>query len=173
MLFYGESYMKNVVSQGTLIVNLTSYDESIPRLDLLLPPRELGRYLDDNFDNAYYNYIFSNNEVFYQFFSIIYNLYCGADILITADSSEWSEMLIEALMKLIQQRYGYNGVCIRSLEDYIHAKNSNVNEFTGMGLTNMDMDRARYTYLMEQYRLRSGAKEIIYDETGKQTYLED
>ena len=173
MLFYGESYCKDIVSMNTIVVNLTSYDESIQRLDLLLPPRELGRYLDPNFDTAYYNYIFSNNEVFYQFFSIIYNLYCGVDILITASSSEWSEILIESLMKLIQQRYGYNAICIRTIEDYIHAKQSNHNEFTGIGLTNMDYDRARYTYLMEEYRLRSGQKEMIFDETGKQTYLED
>lgn len=172
MLFYGESYMKNIVNENTLLVSLTSYDESIRRLDHLLPPRELGRYVMEGFDNAYYNYLFGDNEVFYEFFSIIYNLYCGVDIFIAASSNEWSEVLIESLLKLIQQRYGYNAYCIRSMEDYIHAKSYFNDTINPQQLANLDMDRARYTYLMEEYRLRTKQPEVIYNEVGR-TILEE
>lgn len=158
MLMYGEDRpdILGLKFSGTgVIFNLTSLKEGYERLDLLVPPNELGRFTDRDFDIAYANYIFQNNFVFCQFFRIIYNLYIGNHVFIIASSADWSENILESLLKLIQQRYGYNAIRIDSDEDYIYAENFMTTGFApGYGLYNLDMDKERFTQIVEEYRLR-------------------
>jgi hypothetical protein len=125
----------------------------------LLPPNSIGRFTDRDFDIAYMNYILGNDNVFCEFFQVIYNLYLGKDVFIIAAKEDWSENVLESLLKLIQQRYGYNATKITCEEDYIFACNSDyIPEFTpGFGTYNLDIDKERFSYLMEDYKLRTGA----------------
>ncbi len=153
MLMYGNS--KNI-PDDCVVYNLTSLIEYYPRLNLLVPSG-IGYYDGLEFDIAYMNYIFSNNDVFAQFFMIIMNLYLGKDVYIITDDENWSENLAESLFKLIQQRYGYNGARIDSPEDYISLKNSkNSGKFDpGYGLANLDGDKERFSFYDAQMKIRT------------------
>ena len=157
MLMYGEDRpdILSLKFSGTgIIFNLTSYKEGYNRLNLLVPPNELGRFTDRDFDIVYANYVIGNDMVFCQFFWIIYNLYIGYDVFIIANPLDWSENILESLLKLIQQRYGYNAIKIDSDEDYIYAANYMTTGFApGYGLYNLDQDKERFTYLIESYRI--------------------
>ena len=159
MLMYGEDrpdILSLKFSGKGIIFNLTSYKEGFNRLNLLVPPNELGRFTNRDFDIAYANYILQNDMVFIQFFWIIYNLYIGNNVFIIANPSEWSENILESLLKLIQQRYGYNAIRIDSDEDYIYAENYMKTGFApGYGLYNLDQDKERFTYIIESYRLNN------------------
>lgn len=159
MLMYGEDrndILSLTFSGNGVIFNLTSYKEGFNRLNYLVPPNEIGRFTDRDFDIAYANYIFQNDTVFCQFFQIIYNLYIGNNVFIMYNSADWSENILESLIKLIQQRYGYNAVRIDSDEDYIYAANNFDFGFApGYGLFNLDQDKERFSYLIENFRLQN------------------
>lgn len=164
MLMYGT--YENMIDTG-LVYNLTSMKEGYERLSLLVPPNNIGRLSGRDFDLAYANYIFNNDAVFVQFFYIILALYNDMDIYLMVSNVDWSENLIESLMKLIQQRYGYNGVEIKSQEDYIYYRNSmkDLPEFNPFyGIHNLDMDKERYMYIRETIRLQNGGP--IIEEQG-------
>lgn len=163
MLYYGNG---NYIPDECKVYNLNSMREGYPRFRYLLPPNSLGQYVDRDFDIAYFNYIFNNDPVFMEFFSIIFELYANNDVFILVDEQmDWSENLSESLLKAIQQRYGYNGYRCNSFDDYIWVKNlSTPIQFNAYyGLHNLDIDRERYTYLVETFRLRAGG-ELIYVE---------
>ena len=154
MLMYGEAYCVS----GDVVYNLTSLKEGYQRLYSLIPPNELGRFTGKEFDIAYMNYIINNDFVFFEFFQIIYNLYIGKDVYIIVSSDDWSENLVESLIKFIQQRYGYNATKISSFDDYIYSANSKyIAGFTpGYGLMNLDIDKERYSYILEAIKIRNG-----------------
>ena len=157
MLMYGldkpEVLGLKFSGQG-VVYNLTSLKEGYNRLRLLVPPNSLGKFTDRDFDIVYANYIFGNNYVFAEFFQIIYNLYIGLDVFIIYSESDWSENILESLLKLIQQRYGYNAVLINTEADYLYAVTSMNFEFApGYGIFNLDQDKERFTTLIEQYRI--------------------
>ena len=156
MFGYDRDDILNISFAGTgIIYNLASMKEGFIKLHKLLPPNSLGRFTDRDFDIAYANYIMMNDEVFCEFFQIIYNLYIGKDVLIIYSQGEdWAENVLESLLKLIQQRYGYNSVRIDSDEDYIYARNKcNFSFAPGYGLYNLDIDKERFSVMMESYRL--------------------
>jgi hypothetical protein len=155
MLMYGNFH--NIIDSG-IVYNFTSFREGYIRTPLLVPPNEIGRSSGREFDIAYANYLMGNDFVFKSFFDIVYTLYTGMDVYLIVDESDWSENLIESLLKLIQQRYGYNAVKINCFEDYLQANNSRyISEFnTQYGLANLDMDKERYTYFIESERIRNG-----------------
>lgn len=149
MLYYGNSSIIPILNlQNTIIFNLTSYKEGLDRLNLL-PPIDKRLYLNDNreFDLLYAQWVFNNDNIFFDFFKIVYNLYIGNDVFLAIDESDWSENLIESILKLIQQRYGYNGILIDSIESYLDAQCRLTSSFTTEGLYNLDLDLDRYTVL--------------------------
>lgn len=160
MLMYGvgrEDILNIGFSGSGVIYNLTTMREGFNNLRLLIPPNEIGRFTDRDFDIAYMNYILGNDTIFCEFFQIIYNLYIGNDVFILASEEDWSENILESLLKLIQQRYGYNSVKIDSDDDYIFAKNNMVFDFaSGFGLYNLDQDKERFSYIIESFRLSHG-----------------
>lgn len=156
MFGYDRDDILNISFAGTgIIYNLASMKEGFIKLHKLLPPNSLGRFTDRDFDIAYANYIMMNDEVFCEFFQIIYNLYIGKDVLIIYSANQdWTENIMESLLKLIQQRYGYNAVRIDSDEDYIYARNNcNFSFAYGYGVYNLDQDKERFSKLIESYRL--------------------
>lgn len=150
MLMYGNS--KNVIKDGnTIAFNITSMNESYPRLSRLLPPNSIGYLSDWEFDNAYMQFIFNNDPVFFEFFQIVFPLYQGKNVyLVMDDTLDWSENLLESLLKVIQQRYGYNAVRINEYNDYLEAKSESLDDFNPyFGVQNLDIDKERYSYLYQ------------------------
>ena len=159
MLMYGDS--TNIIDTG-LVFNLTSMKEGLRNLQSLIPPNEIGRFEGRDFDIAYANYILMNDFVFLDFFEIIYALYNNLDVYIVVSNDDWSENLIESLMKLIQQRYGYNGTRINSFDDYLFLINysSNNSEFGTFDfyIKNLDQDKERFSMLSTVLKIRNGEK---------------
>ena len=156
MLMYGldRDDILNIRFSGEGIVyNLSSYKEGFVSIKKLLPPNSLGAFSGRDFDIQYTNYIMNNDLVFAEFFQIIYNLYIGKNIFILYSDSDWSENIMESLIKLIQQRYGYNAVRIDSDEDYIYAMNTHISDSfaQGYGLYNLDIDKERFAYIILKY----------------------
>lgn len=157
MLMYGLDTPEVISIKFTgkgVVFSLNSLREGFLRLPSLIPPNALGRFIDRDFDIAYMQYILLNDSVFVEFFQIIYNLYIGNDVFILYNNEDWSENIMESLLKLIQQRYGYNAIMISSDEDYVYARNNTNNNFApGYGIYNLDQDKERFTYLIESFRL--------------------
>lgn len=149
MLYYGTSQILPYLNVDTVIFNLTSYREDIRRLNLL-PPLDKRLYKDGgrDFDLWYAQYIFENEMVFYDFFQIVFQLYNGKDVFLVVSDMDWSENMVESILKLIQQRYGYNGTLIDSFESYIYAQNNMISSFSPEGLYNLDIDKNRFSILM-------------------------
>ena len=155
MLMYGPASAADIKFGGKgVMYNLSSMREGFISLQSLIPPNTIGRLTDREFDIAYANYIMSNDTLFCIFFQIVYNLYIGKDVFIIVSTEDWSENLLESLLKLIQQRYGYNAVLINTEADYLYAVTSMNFEFApGYGIFNLDQDKERFTTLIEQYRI--------------------
>lgn len=155
MLMYGPASAADIKFGGKgVMYNLSSMREGFISLQALIPPNTIGRLTDREFDIAYANYIMSNDTLFCIFFQIIYNLYIGKDVFIIVSTEDWSENLLESLLKLIQQRYGYNAVLINTEADYLYAITSMSFGFApGYGIYNLDQDKERFTTLIEQYRI--------------------
>lgn len=162
MLMYGNHL--NIIDSG-VVYNLNSLKEGYPTLNRLFPPREIIRFENRDFDIAYMNYIFNYADAFMQFFQIIFDLYLGKDVYLIIMEEEWAENLAESLFKLIQQRYGYNAVRINCFEDYLYVVNSSsIPEFnTDYGISNFNMDRDRYTYIIEYAKMKGGSNKVEGD----------
>ena len=160
MLMYGvgrEDIININFAGSGVMYNFTTMREGLNNLKLLIPPNNIGRSMDRDFDIAYANYIMNNDMVFCEFFQIIYNLYIGNDVFILVSNEDWSENILESLLKLIQQRYGYNAVKIDSDDDYIYARNNMFFNFApGYGLYNLDQDKERFSHIVESFRLSHG-----------------
>ena len=149
MLYYGYTNVIPILNTDTSIYNITSYNDSLRRLNLM-PPCDLRFYKDGSrdFDILYADWILSNDVIFFEFFKIVYDLYMGKDVFLCMDDSDWSENMIESLLKLIQQRYGYNGCMIDSFESYVYAQNNISSRFEALGLMNLDIDKDRFSILL-------------------------
>lgn len=159
LLMYGSrpvlEYDSGFLDHG-VIFNTTSYKMGFIELKCLMPPNSLGYLTDRDFDIAYANYILGNDNLFVQFFQIIYNLYIGKDVYIIVNNDDWAVNLDQSIFKLIQQRYGVNAVLVNSEEDYIFAKMTMDCDFNkGYGIYNLDIDKERFSYLVETFRINS------------------
>ena len=151
MLMYGTSIMADYVFDrpNTKIYNLTSLAERYAPFRIpLVPPNSLGSNSEYEFDVNYMHWILDNDGNFYTFMNIIVDLYKGIDVFIITSEDEWSEILIESLMKLIQQRYGILSAKINNVDDLIYATDSSFAE--GYGIFNLDGDIERYDYLVQK-----------------------
>lgn len=165
MLMYGTSMSIPIVDVGkTMIFSINSLNESIPVLHLI-PPPQLGYLSNYDFDVAYYNWVINDNAAFQQFFTIVNYLYSGLDVLLVFSNDLWSENLAETILKIIQERYGYNGVLITCFDDYIQANHMDFNFNREWGLYNLDQDKQRFAYQNEAIRLANGGKPY-YEEDG-------
>lgn len=130
-----------------LILNLSSLAEGFQRVHLV--PSVTAAYNNDKeFDIAYANYIFSNNNVFMELMKIIYPLYLGSDVFLLVSRNENThDIITESLCKLIQQRYGYNYQLLNNKDDIDYCDDSG---FSFYGIQTLDMDKERMTYLAVQ-----------------------
>lgn len=167
MLMYGnyDNYLY-INHDNCFAFNITSLKEGFVSLSYLIPPNNMGHLDGRDFDISYANYIMSNDIVFKQFFDIVYSLYIGKDVYLLINESDWSENIIESILKLIQQRYGYNAIKINCFDDYVFgSNNAQLSSFNPYyGIKNLDIDKERYSYIIESERIKNGGKVIIDDE---------
>lgn len=151
MLMYGDGLvLKDILETPNIrVYNFSSLREGFPRLNLM-PPHNLGANTELEFDIKYAEYILSNDLIFMNFMTIIMELYYGNSVFLLISHDPWSEVLIESLMKLIQQRYGIIGVSVNVIEDFYYAKDSGFEDF---GVINLDQDKEKFTYLDQQFKM--------------------
>ena len=130
-----------------LILNLSSLAEGFQRVHLV-PSVSAAYNNDKEFDIAYANYIFSNDNVFMELMKIVYPLYLGNDVfLLVSRNEDTHDIITESLCKLIQQRYGYNYQLLNDKDDIDYYDDS---DFSFYGIQTLDMDKERMTYLAVQ-----------------------
>lgn len=149
MLMVGDARIADAIIMNsrpnTIIYNFTSLAERYPNRINIIPPNSLGANTEREFDINYMNWIFYNDAQFMGLMQIINNLYNGMDVFLAISQDDWSMMTTESLLKLIQQRYGINGVIINTYEDLDYVEDST---FEPYGLINLDQDLARYQYII-------------------------
>lgn len=134
--------------------NLSSYYNDAPTLEALIPTPNnipsnviIGDATDPMFDIEYHNYIINCQAAFMDFMSIIIPAYTSPDVMVQVMvlSSNIRDVITESLLKLIQQRYGYNACIVNELEDFLYTTES---DFSIPGLFTLDQDLARWRYTM-------------------------
>lgn len=153
---YGDGMVIKDILQipNTKVYNFSSLKEGFVRLNLL-PPHTLGSNSEYEFDVNYMNYILGNDLIFMNFMVIILEIYNGNNVYLLVSNDDWSQLLIDSLMKLIQQRYGINGIQVETMEDFYYAKDDS---FADYGIINLDQDKERYTYLDQMYKAKGGGQ---------------
>lgn len=130
--------------------NLSAYYNDAPSLEALVPtPSSIssevifGDCTNPAFDMEYHKYIMDNPIAFLQFMSIIVPAYTNPDVLvqITIQVSDFRDVITESLLKLIQQRYGYNACLVYDVNDFLYTEES---DFSIPGLFILDQDLARW-----------------------------
>ena len=157
-LFYGNG---NALPQNDFkLYNFNSIKEKGIRLNLF-PQNSLGAIDEYDFDCRYANYIMTDDFAFMNMMSVVMDLYSGINVFILADEDDfytydgWNAILVQSFMKLLQQRYGINGT---KIDNHWDMENANPTEFSEYGILNLDVDKERYSYLIESQRIMSGGK---------------
>ena len=149
MLMYGSAQAADmfIKSNDVIIFNLTSLNERYynARLDIF-PPNSLGANSEYEYDQKYYEWVYTNDIPFINIMKIIMALYNGLNVFLVVTDEWWSDVSVESLLKMIQARYGINAVLISNMDDLIYAQDSTFEPT--WGLYNLDQDRERYTTLV-------------------------
>lgn len=131
-----------------VVFNLTGYKEGFVQLRIL-PTDNSIYYLegDDRVsDIALLNYIYSNDIIFFDFFSkIMYPFYSGLDVYIIVSNNGISDEITDSIYKIIQQRYGYNPIILNNYLDIEYVNQDSSMNITG--IYNFDIDKQRYISL--------------------------
>ena len=144
-----------LISKGIKSVmkyNMSALYAGIPTVFHLVPSFTDNRNASlDDFDNpifdmAYHRYIFDNDISFNEFMSIVMPANTNPDCLVQVliKQSEFRDVFTESLLKLIQQRYGYNCYIVNEIDDFIYAEES---DFSIPGLFAFEEDRSRWFML--------------------------
>lgn len=136
-----------------VIFNLSSYYSSYNDISTLLtnisPLNNTGLPINEfvyspSFDEQYMQTLFSNEDMFTIFMKLIAFAYEGYTVVVLVSRDEYRDAVMESIIKIIQERYGflcwivYDAEDLRSIED--------TSPSTG-GLITLDNDLARYTDL--------------------------
>ena len=135
--FY-EFNLSNPYNYGVSLAALIPNPEYIPQ-DVILGCAE-----SPEFDIAYGKFIMENQDQFFTFMNLMTPLYNipNACVIVYIQYSPMRDAILETLMKLIQQRYGYHPYLVNSPEDLECVKDDS--SFSPRGIVNMqeDSDRA-------------------------------
>ena len=130
--------------------NLSSYYSDVPTLNMLIPsidyiPEESlegDMVYCPSFDLSYHGFIIENPEAFCQFMSIIIPAYMSPETMVQVyiNHSEYRDAILESLVKLIQQRYGFNAYIVNELSDFMYADDSDMS-IPGLCAIQQDISR--------------------------------
>lgn len=133
------------------LLAFTSLAEGLDTLRLL-PPNNLGAISEYDFDVRYMNFIMMDNSNFIEFMKLIYKIYTNENVfLVVNDMDAWSNILVESLLKFIQQRYGINATYIKDIEDLDSINDVEINPY--YGINNLDNDSERLSDLNARFRI--------------------
>ena len=94
-----------------------------------------------DFDLYYISYIFNNEDVFKSFMSLLSTAYEGIICVVMVQRDGYRDTIMESLIKIIQQRYGYNSWIVSDQEDIFSVREST---FTPMGITVLKEDLTKF-----------------------------
>lgn len=103
----------NMIPPGSIVYNLSSFNEVYYRLDKLNPVYYFQLSTLDmsssDFNNWYAQFILSNEDMYKEFIgAIMMNVHMNNDVYILINPQfEASNLIVEALTQLIYTRYGY------------------------------------------------------------------
>lgn len=95
-------------------------------------------------DMMYWNLIMSKPKMFESLVRVVFNSFEGNLCLVLIQHDPYRDSVLESLIKLIQQRYGFTPWIVNDIEDI-----SVLEEplYTAEGLNNIDTDRQHYHQL--------------------------
>ena len=147
MLLIGDH---NTIPYGMIddlvVYNLFSLKEGLDNLNLI--PSIRMDYNSKEFDRLYAQNIISNDDTFIELMRIVYPLYEGKNVYLVTTLNDLFDGLTESILKLIQDRYGYNYSIINSYEDIQYLDDDS--DFSLNGLFNLDHDKERMSYILMQ-----------------------
>ena len=152
-----ESILEQLRIKQVVKYNLSSFYIDGIYLNGLIPlneyiPEEVleGNGSSNEFDINYHNYIFNNQTAFMSFMKMIIPVYNDPETIVQVliHESEYRNCILESLVKLIQQRYGYNSYIIHDINDFWYMEEQ---KFNIPGLFNMDNDLHIYNMLFLNY----------------------
>lgn len=146
---------------NTVVLNLNANVTTFETLRLM-PPYNWGVYIDSpNFDQEYISLILSYNNYFMEFMKILIPLQRGMDVILLVYKDETVfDSIVECIVKLIQQRYGYQYNIIDSVTEY-DTLNTETSTFTTPGIIQLDQDLNRYYSILAQRNPYMFINEII------------
>lgn len=142
--FYDNMNIERVYKYNlSSMLQATQLSGLVPPANILTPEGYMsGSYVTPEFDQAYYDYILSNDQTFMSLMAIVGPIFKDPQALIQVliEHSIIKDIISESLAKLIQQRYGLNVYFINDLEDLEEVGESN---FSIPGIFTMDADLQR------------------------------
>lgn len=144
------------------IVNLSSPIMGFNRVEIM-PPFELKFTFDNQFDMGYYDFIMQNDGPFFEFFSKIINQeYMNNNVYIIVSEGEGYDYINEALVKMIQVRYGVIVRYINEREDYYELVDDTERSFNILGIPNLDADLEKFRNIVS--RINPGLLDTMVEE---------
>lgn len=137
-----------------IVYNLNSLYEGPFKLASLMPINfaiNTNNIDSREFDRNYAVYLQQNDQAFLDLMKILYPLYEGDNVLILVNMQiEINEVIVESLIKYLQQMYGISSNYAEEFEDL-----ENIPEcaFSVQGLEKLDYDRARYVKTLERMHI--------------------
>ena len=128
---------------------MSSLYAGLPTLFNLVPTfasaadTSLYEFDNPNFDIAYHKFILDNDASFNELMSIMIPANLNPDCLvqILIKQCDFRDIVMESLLKLIQQRYGYNCYIVNEVDDFVY---TNESDFSIPGLFMFETDRTRW-----------------------------
>lgn len=151
----------NFPGRPIIVMNLSSlYSGHIDITDLITkisPINNTGLSTPDfvnsvQFDMMYMGAIMNDPNLFHKLMMIMLHAHEGYLVNILVQRDWYRDAVMESLIKLIQQRYGYNCWIIEEPEDVMYIKND---VFTPSGLLTLDSDIHKYNELYSSGRVDS------------------
>lgn len=156
IVFMDDIKYANNIEDDKVILNLSSCYSGLISITDLITKISLVNNTDmkindfvysPEFDFQYMTSIFSSTELFESFMRIMIYAHEGYNVIIMVARDEYRDVIMESLIKIIQERYGYNCWIVNDLEDTTCLKGSS---FTTEGLITMDKDIKYYEELYQQ-----------------------
>lgn len=132
-------------NMSSMYEGIETVSNLIPSYDIINNPA-LHDYNGINFDAFYCSHVIENDAAFIDLMKIMIPANLNPDCLIhiMIKQSEFRDVVTETLIKLIQQRYGYNCYIVNEIEDFIYTDES---DFSIPGLFVFEQDRGRWLML--------------------------
>lgn len=129
-------------NMSTMYEGIETVFNLVPTYSVLQNP-SLHDYNGMAFDAFYCKHVIEDNAAFNDLMKIMIPANLNPDCLIhiLIKQSEFRDVVTETLIKLIQQRYGYNCYIVNEIEDFIYAEES---DFSIPGLFAFEQDRGRW-----------------------------